>query len=128
LGFDSKNKRFRLRDFLRRGVDALFDDFFSLRRASLFENEWIPSIDVQDRDGFITIKADMPGLSEKNIEVTLDKNVLIISGEKKDETNQDGKDQRYFVSERRFGSFRRAISLRTTLFRTRLRQNLKMEF
>lgn len=112
-------------DLFRNEVNNLFDDFFSVRTSSLFENEWIPSVDVQEGSDLITVRADMPGLSEKNIEVSLEKNILIISGEKKEEKSEENKKDRYLVSERRFGSFRRSIHLPGNIVQDRITADFK---
>lgn len=95
----------------RREMDSFFDDFFTLKPSTLFASEWAPSIDVDEDDRSIHVKADMPGMSEKDISVVVENGVLTISGEKKEERKEEKDGKRYIVSERRFGSFRRSISL-----------------
>lgn len=69
----------------------------------------IPSIDLAETKEMIEITAELPGVSEKDISVSLERNRLILSGEKKKEEEQKGKD--YYVSERSFGAFTRNIPL-----------------
>lgn len=69
----------------------------------------IPSLDVHENDKSITIEADLPGLDEKDIAVTLNNGVLTIKGERKSEREE--KKESYYVSERSFGSFQRSIEL-----------------
>lgn len=57
------------------------------------------------------MKAEIPGIDEKDLQVTLENNILTIAGEKKEERNEKDRDSRWVVSERKFGSFRRSISL-----------------
>lgn len=68
-----------------------------------------PEVDVSDGDGKFVLKADLPGLSEDDVEVAVDGDVLTISGHKS-ETTED-KENDYCRRERRFGSFRRSFKL-----------------
>jgi HSP20 family protein len=95
----------------KRELNGFFDDFFSIRPVDFFNNEWIPSIDVTDEGNELHIKADLPGLTEKDIEVIVESNALTISGEKKEERSHEDKNSHTMISERSFGSFRRTISL-----------------
>ncbi len=69
----------------------------------------MPSLDLAETKESIEVTAELPGVSEKDISVSLEGNRLIISGEKKKEAEQKGKD--YYVSERSFGAFSRTIPL-----------------
>jgi HSP20 family protein len=109
---------------LRREVDRLFDDFnggfwrpsFS---RSLFDVApfgrgepslpTIPAVDVSETDKGYEIKAELPGMEEKNIEVKLADGVLTIKGEKQEQKEDKQKD--YYVQERSFGSFQRSFQL-----------------
>lgn len=93
---------------LQREIDRLFEDvargFPAVTSASL-----APSIDVSETDGEIEITAELPGLEEKDVEVTLEDQVLTIRGEKKAEKEE--KDKNYRITERSYGSFYRALEL-----------------
>lgn len=69
----------------------------------------IPAIDVIENDDHIEVKAELPGMDEKDISVELSNHRLIISGEKKEEREEGEKEGNYYMSERRYGSFRRTI-------------------
>ncbi len=97
-----------LRSF-RNDVNRLFDDFFNLRTAGLFDSEWLPAMDVYEDEKNFYIKADVAGLEQKDIDVTLNRNVLTLSGKKSLEKKDEGKN--YIFSERRAGSFSRSITL-----------------
>lgn len=99
----------------RREVDRMFDDFFSgfggrgLRSAG---NGWqglTPTVDVEETDKEIVVTAELPGLDDKDFEVTLTGDVLTIKGEKRAEHEQRNGDAWY--TERRFGSFSRSVRL-----------------
>ncbi|HOS40561.1 MAG TPA: Hsp20/alpha crystallin family protein [Spirochaetota bacterium] len=106
-----ENKQNQGIDSFRREIQNLFDDFFTVGPSSLFDAAWAPSIDIEESDTAIHIKAEVPGIEEKNLSVSIENNMLIISGEKNEERKEEGTDKRYVVSERRFGSFHRSIQL-----------------
>jgi HSP20 family protein len=69
----------------------------------------MPVIGVAETKDAIEVNAELPGVDEKDIKVSLDGNRLAISGEKKGETKKDEKD--WHVEERSYGSFYRSLSL-----------------
>jgi HSP20 family protein len=105
-----KNRNFtpELSSF-KNDVNRLFDDFFNLRTAGLFDSEWLPPMDVYDDDKNIYVKADVAGIEEKDLDVTINDNVLTVSGKKVEERKETGKNT--FFSERRSGSFSRCVTL-----------------
>ena len=68
-----------------------------------------PAIDVAETKNAFEVTAELPGVEEKDIKVSLDGNRLVISGEKNQETTRDEKD--WHVEERSYGSFYRSMSL-----------------
>ncbi len=68
-----------------------------------------PSVDVSEADGSYEIRAELPGVDSKDIELTLKDNVLSLKAEKKSERDEQAKD--YHLSERRYGMFQRAFQL-----------------
>ncbi len=109
---------------LRREIDRVFNSVgggswplaFG-RPAFQFDLPWpreagwalTPAVDVSEKDKEFEIAAELPGLSEKDVEVKLANGNLVIKGEKKEEKEEREKD--YYLSERRFGSFVRSFSL-----------------
>ncbi len=96
---------------LHRELDRLFDDFtrgfgFPARAA---KSLMAPRIDVAETDKEIEVTAELPGLEEKDVEVTLVDDLLTVRGEKKRETEEKGKD--YQLVERSYGSFIRQLRL-----------------
>jgi HSP20 family protein len=69
----------------------------------------IPAIDVTENDNAYEIVAELPGMDEKNVDVTLANGVVTIKGEKKEEREE--KKKGYYLSERSFGSFARSLRL-----------------
>lgn len=111
-------------DTLRDEVNRLFDDFGGSLWRGPFRHAlpdldalWqrsggafaAPAVDVAEKDNAYEITAELPGLDEKNIEVTLANGSLTIKGEKKEEKEEKKKD--YYLKERRFGSFQRSFTL-----------------
>ncbi len=100
---------------LRREVDRMFDDFFSGfggRALGPTTGGWqgiTPVIDVVETNKDIVFTAELPGVSEKDVEVTLADDILTIKGEKKAEHEEKNGDAYYM--ERRFGSFSRSVRL-----------------
>lgn len=123
----------------RNEVDRLFDQFWrgsgfgfpSLRRMMEPEPFWresasgfaTPMVDVSEDDKAFQITADLPGLTEKDIDVTLSGDMLTIGGERREEREE--KDRNYHFSERRLGSFRRAFSLPQGVDRDKIDANFK---
>lgn len=70
---------------------------------------WTPAIDVSEDETQVTVRAEVPGVDPKDVDVTVSGNQLVISGEKKESTERSGKD--FHVSESRYGSFRRVVPL-----------------
>jgi len=104
---------------LRREVDRLFEDFDRGSWRAPFRSNWslepffhgeirwpaMPTVDVAETDGEFKLTAELPGMDEKNVEVTLTNNVLTIKGEKTEEKEE--KQPEYHVQERHYGRFER---------------------
>lgn len=69
----------------------------------------VPAVDVSEDDKAYQITAELPGLDEKSIEVSLSGNQLVLKGEKRQEKEE--KDKNYYLSERSYGSFQRSFGL-----------------
>ncbi|MCK9274708.1 MAG: Hsp20/alpha crystallin family protein [Syntrophales bacterium] len=98
---------------LQKRMNELFDSFLNDFGRSPFDEVWrenfSPKIDVIDNDKVLEISAELPGMEDKDISVSLTKDALILKGEKKEEKEEKGKD--YWHSERRYGSFHRVIPM-----------------
>lgn len=69
----------------------------------------VPAVDVTEDDKVFKIAAELPGLEEKDIEVSVTGDVLTLKGEKRQEKEE--KNKNWYVSERTYGSFQRAFTL-----------------
>ena len=99
---------------IQREMNRIFDDFFrgmELRPHPTGDrlNRFVPSLDIRENDKEVTIKAELPGMDEKDVEVLLTESTLTLKGEKKEEKEDKGKD--YYHMERTYGSFQRVIPL-----------------
>jgi len=100
-----------MRDF-DRWFDEVFERTWNLAPWEWFEETWqtfTPRVDVKETPKKVVVTAELPGLDENDIEITLSGNTLILSGEKRQEAEEQGED--YYRMERRYGVFRRAIPL-----------------
>ena len=80
--------------------------------SSSATSDWAPQVDIkEEKDRFIVL-ADIPGVDPKDIEVTMENNVLTVRGEKKTEKEEEGKN--YTRIERVYGSFYRQFTLPDT--------------
>lgn len=99
---------------MRDELDRVFDRFstgWPLR--GLVHETAMPSLDVHDDGKQLTIEADLPGMDEKDVSLTLNNGVLAIKGERKSEREEKKSD--YYVSERTYGSFERSLRLPDTI-------------
>jgi HSP20 family protein len=104
---------------LQREVDRLLNDF-TRGTGGNGSSMLMPSIDVSETDKEIEVTVDLPGLERKDVDISLENDVLTIRGEKKIESKsdekagKDGKDAKektYHVAERSYGVFYRVIQL-----------------
>ena len=95
---------------MQREIDRLFEDFArdAYDRPNYPTRELTPRTDVVE-SGVIEITAELPGLEEKDVEVTFVDGVLTVSGEKKAEKEE--RDKNYRLFERSYGSFSRSLQL-----------------
>jgi HSP20 family protein len=76
---------------------------------------WSPSVEVADTAEAMILTAELPGLSERDITLTLENNLLTIAGEKKSEREVKKEDERYLLTERFYGNFQRSFTLPATV-------------
>jgi HSP20 family protein len=99
-------------DSLRKEMDSLWNRFFGERPFTKpFTEEWSPSVDISETEDKLLIKAELPGLEAKDINVSISGDMLTIKGEK--EKEKEEKDEHYHCVERYSGSFQRVFQLPT---------------
>jgi len=76
---------------------------------------WMPSVNVAESADELVLTAELPGLTEDDVTIELENNVLSISGEKAEERTEGDDERRYHLWERRYGSFQRSFTLPRTV-------------
>jgi HSP20 family protein len=87
------------------------------------ERWWIPDVDIYDKDGMLVIETDLPGIEEKNVDVSISGDILTIKGEKKAENEVEEKG--YYQYERTYGSFSRSVTLPTAVDADKIEANFE---
>ena len=110
--------------FMRRfagDMERFFEDFGSFRVMPLLRRDlwprvgefgravWSPEVEVFERDGQLTVRADLPGVTKDDVKVEIIEGALTISGERKDEKEEKG--EGFYRTERTYGSFFRRLPL-----------------
>jgi HSP20 family protein len=98
---------------LQQEMNRLFSTFFDTPAGSGAGNggarRWIPAMDLVETDEHFVLRADLPGLSEDDVQIELEDNVLTVSGERK--TEHEERKEGYYRVERATGAFRRSLTL-----------------
>ena len=94
---------------LQSDINRLFDAFMSPLDTTETKSVMVPKLDVAELKDKFQVKAELPGMDEKEIELSLDDGLLTISGEKKAETEE--KDKGHYLKECSYGNFSRSIRL-----------------
>ncbi len=95
---------------LRDAMDRLFDDAFT-RPINMSAVSAMPAIDMYQDDENVVVKAQLPGLSNDDVQISVTDDILTLRGEFKQENEEEGKS--YHIREQRYGTFERTISLPT---------------
>lgn len=99
----------------------LNDPFFSsVTRPS---EGWLPPVDILEKDGNLVLRAEVPGVNEKDIDLKLEGNVLTLKGEKKQEHEEEH--DNYHRMESFYGSFTRSFTLPDTVDRDHIKAEYK---
>jgi len=97
---------------LQSEMNRLFNTFFETPTTGGnggAARRWIPSMDVVETDEHFVLRADLPGLSEDDVSIELEDDVLTVSGERRAEREE--KKEGFYRVERSFGHFRRSLTL-----------------
>ncbi|MDP3684184.1 MAG: Hsp20/alpha crystallin family protein [Ignavibacteria bacterium] len=111
-----KFEPFRDLDLLNTNIRRFFDDFPTTTQE--FSSTYHPKIDIYEDDKKIYFEAEVPGISKKDLNISVHDNILTVTGEKKKSSEPaiggDGGEQKgknFFRSERTYGSFTRSFTL-----------------
>ncbi|UJS16043.1 MAG: Hsp20/alpha crystallin family protein [Candidatus Jettenia sp.] len=97
---------------LQNEMNRMMDRIF--REGNLTETGmWLPPIDLSETNDKITVKAEIPGIDSKDIDISIQENTLFLKGEKREEKEEKGKN--YYRVERQYGSFSRSVVLPATV-------------
>ncbi len=99
---------------LQEQVNRLFEDRFARSRSGQAElGSWAPAVDIYETENELVVKADLPDVQEKDIDVRVENNTLTIRGERK--FNNEVHEDNYLRVERAYGTFTRSFSLPNTV-------------
>ncbi|MGH9363545.1 MAG: Hsp20/alpha crystallin family protein [Thermoanaerobaculia bacterium] len=102
----------------------LFESLFNQDQGEdLGTRTWAPPVDVAETDEAFIVKAELPGMNREDLDITLENNVLRISGERKFE--RDEKKENYHRIERSYGAFSRAFALPSQVDSERVEASFK---
>lgn len=98
---------------LRNRMDRLFDESFGglLERREGIRPEWMPTIDVFEEDSEIELRAELPGMTEKDVSITIENGNLVLKGEKMQEHKEEKENGHYRQVESYYGSFYRSFPM-----------------
>lgn len=114
-----------------RGLSTLHDQVNRLFNDTIFRapgedsslTSWAPSVDIYETHDELVVKADLPGLDEKDIDVRVENNLLTIHGERK--VDKSVSEDNYLRVERSYGAFSRSFSLPNTVNAEAIRAEYK---
>ena len=98
---------------LQEQVNRLFESSFPGRSDNSALTTWAPAVDIYETEDELVVKADLPDVSEKDLDVRIENNTLTIRGERKFEKKVE--EENYLRVERTYGSFSRSFSLPNTV-------------
>lgn len=98
---------------LQEQVNRLFESTFPRRADNSALTIWAPAVDIYETENELVVKADLPDVSEKELDVRVENNTLTIRGERKFEKKVE--EENYLRVERTYGAFSRSFSLPSTV-------------
>jgi HSP20 family protein len=113
-------------DSIRHQFDQLFDELAPLARPGLIKGNratWSPAIEVKATEAEVIVRAELPGIDGKDLDVQVTRESVSISGEYKSETKSE--DHQVYRSEFRYGSFRRVVPLPSAVQNDQVKADFK---
>ena len=101
---------------IRKQMNRLFEELLSVGNGDGsglhgMEGGWTPAVELEETEGELVLKAEMPGIDAKELEVEVGEEQVTISGEHQEEKRSEDKNKNYFHSEFHYGKFERVIPL-----------------
>jgi HSP20 family protein len=94
---------------IQQEVNRVFGSFFDNQAGANGVRRWVPPMDLVEEGEHYVLRVDLPGVSENNVKIEIEDNVLSVSGERSSERERRGEGYRRF--ERAMGSFSRTLTL-----------------
>src|SRR5437667_12851728 len=94
-------------------INRLFSDAFEGTEGESNLTAWAPAVDISENEHELLVKADLPGIDPKDLDIRVENNVLTIRGERKFEKKVN--EENYLRVERSYGSFARSFTLANTV-------------
>ena len=115
---------------IRQQMDRLFEDMLSAgdRNWMGLHNMgglWTPAVELQETDKELVLKAQIPGIDSKDLDVEVGEDRVTISGEHKEEIKDEDKEKNYYRSEFHYGKFQRDIPLPMSIKTDQIESNFK---
>lgn len=112
----SKWQPFKELSSMRKQMDRLFEDMLSVNDNDWMglhnmRGMWTPAVEIEEQDNELVLKAAIPGIDVKALDVEVSEDRVTISGEHQSESKTEEKDKNYFHSEFHYGKFERVIPL-----------------
>jgi HSP20 family protein len=112
----SKWQPFKELSTIRQQMDRLFEDMLSVNDRDWLglhsmADSWTPAVEIKETDQELILKAEIPGIDAKDLEVEVGEDRVTIVGEHREEKNTENKEKNYFHSELHYGKFQRVIPL-----------------
>ena len=107
-------------------INNLLDNFSHPSWFDHWESDWgysIPSVDIREKDDHFLLEAELPGLEEKDVEITVEDSHLVIRGERQEEKRSEK--ENYLIRERRATKFERSFRLSDKVDRERIEASFK---
>jgi HSP20 family protein len=112
---------------LQERMNRLFDESYRARGGEADEwalgGSWAPAVDIYEQDGNIVMKAELPGVDPKAVDIRLENNTLTLRGERK--LDKEIKQDNYHRVERSYGSFSRSFTLPTVVDQGQIKAEYK---
>ena len=103
---------------LRDKMNRLFEDAVRGDEKDLISSSWTPAVDIYETENELVLAAEVPGVEEKDVEISVEDNTLSIRGERK--FQKETKEENYHRIERSYGSFYRSFTLPTYIDQERI--------
>jgi HSP20 family protein len=115
-------------DLVRDRFSRLFEDAFNdmlrpFEAEGVSDRAWAPAVDIRETDDDVTLLVDLPGMKKEDVDVTLENNVLTVSGERK--FDREESNDNYHRIERSYGSFTRSFTLNQNVHTDKVDANFK---